>query len=106
MKKLLTAILCLVVAHVAVAAQVASKRPDAAAAAGTHALRQKTFEKAWEIVRDKFYDPNFNGVDWNRTRERYAPLVAAVKSDEELYELLNRMLAELKVSHMGIVTPD
>ena len=104
MKKLLKAILCLVAAHAAVAAQVASKRPDAAA--GAHALRQKTFEKAWEIVRDKFYDPNFNGVDWNRMRERYAPLVAAVKSDEELYELLNRMLGELKVSHMGVVTPD
>ena len=104
MKKLSAAILCLAFAHGAVAAQVAPKRSDAAA--GAPALRQKTFEKAWEIVRDEFYDPNFNGVDWNKTRERYAPLVAAVKTDAELYELLNKMLAELKVSHMGVVTPD
>ena len=104
MKKLSAAILCLAFAHGAVAAQVAPKRSDAAAS--TPALRQKTFEKAWEIVRDEFYDPNFNGVDWNKTRERYAPLVAAVKTDAELYELLNKMLSELKVSHMGVVTPD
>lgn len=101
MKKILAVMLSLLVAHAAAAAQLASKKNDAAAG-----LRQKTFEKAWEVVRDKFYDPNFNGVDWNRARERYAPLVAAVKTDAELYALLNRMLGELKVSHMGVVTPD
>ncbi|MFL6257520.1 MAG: S41 family peptidase [Pyrinomonadaceae bacterium] len=101
MKKLLLTLLFLSVAHAAVAAQVAPKKVDAAAE-----LRRKTFEKAWEIVRDKFYDPSFNGVDWNRTRERYAPLVAAAQTDAELYELLKRMLSELKVSHMGVVTPD
>jgi carboxyl-terminal processing protease len=100
MKKFLTTILCLAFAHAA-AAQMAPKKSDAAAT-----LRQKTFEKAWAVVRDKFYDPNFNGVDWNGVRERYAPLVAAAKTDAELYEILNRMLSELKVSHMGVVTPD
>jgi carboxyl-terminal processing protease len=101
MKKFVTALLFLFVAHAAVAAQVSAKKGDDASA-----LRRKTFEKAWEIVRDKFYDPSFNGVDWNKTRERYAPQVAAAKTDAELYELLNRMLSELKVSHMGVVTPD
>ena len=101
MKKFATALLFLFVAHAAVAAQVSSKKGDDAAT-----LRRKTFEKAWEIVRDEFYDPSFNGVDWNKTRERYAPQVAAAKTDAELYELLNRMLSELKVSHMGVVTPD
>lgn len=69
-------------------------------------LRQKTFEKAWEIVRDKFYDPNMGGVDWNAVRARYAPRVATAKTDAELYGLLNEMLSELKVSHMGVVTPE
>lgn len=72
----------------------------------TPAVRQKTFRKVWEIVRDKFFDPNFNGVDWNKVRERYAPLVAAVKTDNEMYELLTRMLGELHISHMEIITPD
>lgn len=72
----------------------------------TPELRRKTFQMAWETVRDKFYDPNFNGVDWNKVHERYSPLVDAAKTDAELYGLLNRMLAELKVSHMGVITPE
>lgn len=74
-----------------------------AASESTPAVRQKTFQKVWEIVRDKFFDPNFNGVDWNKVHERYAPLVGSVKSDDELYELLGRMLDELHTSHMEII---
>jgi carboxyl-terminal processing protease len=69
------------------------------------ASRVETFETVWRIVDEKFYDPSFNGVDWRAVRERYAPRVAAVKSDAELYELLNEMLGELKASHFGIVPP-
>ncbi|MBV9924402.1 MAG: PDZ domain-containing protein [Acidobacteria bacterium] len=101
MKRLLCTILILLSAHAAAAAQTPAKKPDAAAE-----LRRKTFEKVWETVRDKFYDPNFNGVDWGEVRERYAPQVAAVKTDAELYDLLRKMLSELKVSHMGVITPD
>src|SRR6188472_267300 len=100
MKKLVST-LFLLAATTATAAQELPKKTDAAAE-----LRRKTFEKTWEIVRDKFYDPNFNGIDWNKARERYAPLAAAAKSDAELYDLLKQMLSELKVSHMGVITPD
>lgn len=101
MKKLLVVILSLSFAHAALA-QSAPQRGDAAAAE----LRRKTFQKVWKVVRDEFYDPHFNGVDWNKARERYAPQVAAAKTDAELYELLNRMLSELKVSHMAVIPPD
>ncbi len=69
-------------------------------------VRQKTFEKVWQTVNDKFFDSTFGGVDWQAVRTRYAPLVAKVKTDAELYKLLNKMLAELKVSHMGILSPE
>ncbi len=72
----------------------------------TSPIRQKTFEKVWQTVNERFYDPKFNGVDWNKVREIYAPRVSAVKSDSELYGLLNEMLSQLKVSHMVIITPD
>jgi carboxyl-terminal processing protease len=108
MKKFSLATLCLFAALAS-----ATARQSASTAStnpviheSTSEVRQKTFEKVWEITRDKFFDPNFNGVDWNKVRERYAPQVAAVKTDAELYDLLNRMVGELKVSHMQIVTPD
>ncbi|MDQ5835991.1 MAG: S41 family peptidase [Acidobacteriota bacterium] len=108
MKKLAVTILFLAAACAAAHAQPApTPQPKADASdASANALRQKTFEKTWETVRDKFYDPNFNGVDWKAVRERYAPRVASVKSDAELYDLLKEMLAELKVSHMEIITPE
>jgi carboxyl-terminal processing protease len=108
MRTFFLAALCLFAAAVTTAARQPAPTPSPAQSAAresTPELRRKTFQKAWETVRDKFYDPNFNGVDWNKVRERYSPLVDGVKTDAELYELLNKMLAELKVSHMGVVTP-
>lgn len=72
----------------------------------TPQIRRKTFEKVWKIVNETFYDPNFGGVDWKKVRADYAPRVSAVKSDVELYALLNKMLGELKVSHLVVLTPD
>jgi len=69
-------------------------------------IRQKTFEKIWKTVNEKFYDANLGGVDWKAARMRYAPQVAAVKSDAEFYELMEKMLGEFKVSHLQVITPD
>lgn len=67
--------------------------------------RVETFERVWSIVDETFYDPEFNGVDWKAVRARYAPRVAALERDEELYPLLGEMLGELKASHFGIAPP-
>ena len=69
-------------------------------------LRQKTFEKVWKTVNEKYFDANFGGVDWKAARDRYAPQVAQVKSDAEFYELMEKMLGEFKVSHLEILTPE
>lgn len=76
------------------------------AAQSSPKAREQTFQKVWEVVRDKFFDPNFNGVDWNAVHARYAPLVASVGSDNDLYDLLDRMMSELHSSHMEIIRPD
>jgi carboxyl-terminal processing protease len=68
-------------------------------------LRQETFEIVWKRVKEKHYDPNLNGVDWDAVHEKYAPRVATVKTDEELYRLLSEMLGELKQSHFAIIPP-
>jgi carboxyl-terminal processing protease len=65
-------------------------------------VRQKTFEMVWNTVNENFFDPEFGGVDWAKMREKYEPQVAKVKTDDELYELLNKMLGELHVSHIGV----
>jgi hypothetical protein len=34
------------------------------------------FDQAWRLLRDHFFDAAFNGVDWARARETFAPFVA------------------------------
>ena len=62
------------------------------------------FDKVWNTINDEFWDPNFNGVDWEDARKRYRPTVLAAKDHESFAEVVNRMLAELKTSHTRYFT--
>ena len=63
------------------------------------------FNEAWKTVNDNFFDPKFNGIDWQATRNKYQPLAKQAKSREELATVINQMLAELKTSHTRFYTP-
>jgi carboxyl-terminal processing protease len=63
----------------------------------------KVFDEVWLRVRDTFYDPGFRGLDWEAVGNRYRPQAAAAGAD--LGHVINRMLAELGVSHTGYYTP-
>ena len=65
-----------------------------------------TFDLVWQTVNDQYFDPTFGGLDWNAARDRYKPLIAAAENDEQFHELVNKMLFELDVSHIGVVGPD
>lgn len=72
----------------------------------TPALRQQTFEVVWRTIKEKHFDPKFNGVDWDKMHDIYAPRVARVKNDKEFYELLQEMLGELHQSHFVVLPPE
>jgi carboxyl-terminal processing protease len=65
-----------------------STEPDASA-----------FDRVWELVRDRFYDPRLNGLDWPAVREKYRPQAEAARSNDELAATINAMLALLGASH-------
>jgi carboxyl-terminal processing protease len=69
-------------------------------------VRTEAFEKVWNTVNEKHYDPSFGGVDWRKVRESYLPKAMAAKTDEELHAVLRKMLSELKLSHYGIYPRD
>ena len=69
-------------------------------------VRQKTFEIVWRTVKEKHFDPAMGGVDWDKAHETYASKVAAVKSDRELYPMLQEMLGLLHQSHFNIIPPE
>jgi carboxyl-terminal processing protease len=65
-----------------------------------------TFEGVWKTVRDRFFDPRLNGLDWSAVRDRYRPEAALATSEETLASVINTMLAELRASHTRYYTPD
>lgn len=67
--------------------------------------RIATFEEVWRTVRDRFYDPHLDGLDWSAVRERYLPDAARASSEEALAGVINSMLSELHASHTRYYTP-
>src|SRR5690349_3293536 len=62
------------------------------------------FEQVWATVRDEFWDPHLNRVDWNSMRKFYLTQAEKCRTEEELALVINPMLAELKTSHTHYYT--
>jgi carboxyl-terminal processing protease len=67
--------------------------------------RQKIFEKIWAEIHEGYYDPAFNGVNWDDIRSQYRPRVAATKNDQDFYTLMSEMTAELHDAHTRFSSP-
>ena len=65
---------------------------------------EKVFESAWITVKENFFDPNLNGVDWSEVRSRYRSQAARANSTQQLANIINQMLGELKTSHTHFYT--
>jgi carboxyl-terminal processing protease len=100
--------LCLALSPVATSqtAEAGASAAHLRASKGAADVRQETFEIVWRTIKEKHYDPKFNGVDWDKVHESYAPRVAKIKSDQELYSLLQQMIGELGQSHFNIIPPE
>jgi carboxyl-terminal processing protease len=61
--------------------------------------RVEIFEDVWKTINEQYYDPSFNGVDWQAVHERYLPKVEAAKTEVEFYRLFEEMLAVLRDAH-------
>ena len=66
----------------------------------------QNFEFVWTTINERYFDPDFGGVDWEAVHDEYLPQVTAAQSDLEVLYLLNLMLWELDVSHIGVVPPE
>jgi tricorn protease len=57
------------------------------------------YNECWRQMRDFFYDPNLHGVDWNRVKRAYEPLVAHVRHRADLTYIIGEMIGELSAGH-------
>lgn len=63
--------------------------------------RQYLFDHIWRQVKDKFYDPNLQGVDWDGYRKVYERYQPYIDNNFDFAEMLSEMLGELNASHTG-----
>lgn len=62
--------------------------------------RVEVFDAVASELQERFYAPDYNGVDWSATRARYRRQARAARSDGELLAVVRRMLSELRASHL------
>jgi len=87
-------------------AQVGSLAPPAGAR--DHSERpmtsdpEKNFEVLWKTFHNRYPFFELRNVDWNKQYEIYRPQVTSETSDEELFDVLRRMLDPLDDGHVEL----
>ncbi len=67
---------------------------------------KQMFVDAWRMHRDYFYDKNMHGVDWQKARAKYEPLMARVTDRAEVNDVISQLTSELSALHSQVFTPD
>ncbi len=65
------------------------------------AERDYIFEHAWRQVKEKLFDPNLQGVNWQYYHDFYKQFLPFINNNYDFADLLSEMLGELNVSHTG-----
>jgi tricorn protease len=64
-----------------------------------HAEWTQIYFECWRQMRDFFYAPNMNGIDWKAMRDKYAALLPFVNHRNDLTYLLGELIGELNNGH-------
>ncbi len=64
-------------------------------------LRAYLFDHIWNQTKEKLYDPEMNGADWNAIYKNYAKFLPHINNNYDFAEMASEMLGELNVSHTG-----
>lgn len=67
--------------------------------------RIEIFEDVWKTINDEYYDPSFNGINWQEVHDRYRPRAEGAANDLQFYTLFEVMLAELRDAHTVFTHP-
>ncbi len=64
-----------------------------------HAEWKQIYFECWRQMRDFFFSPTMNGVDWKAMRDKYAALLPFVNHRNDLTYLLGELIGELNSGH-------
>ncbi|MEO6541852.1 MAG: S41 family peptidase, partial [Ferruginibacter sp.] len=62
------------------------------------------FYETWAQMEENYYDENFHGLNWNKTKDYYKQFLPYLNNRADMRVMLNDMLGELNSSHQGFGT--
>lgn len=66
------------------------------------AERAYMFDHGWRQIKDKFYKPDFHGIDWDAMKKDYQAKLPSIGSNRDLANLMAELTGELNASHIGV----
>jgi carboxyl-terminal processing protease len=79
--------------------------PTATLAPLAAADRERIFDEAWTVVRDRYLYRDYRGVDWLAVRETYRPRALAAESPEAFYQVMGELVEQLGDQHSRFESP-
>ena len=70
------------------------------------ALQLDVFDDLWNVVKETYLYPDFNGLDWDAVRVEYRQKVEAGLSNYEFYNAMFEMIARLGDNHSTYWPPE
>jgi len=64
-----------------------------------HAEWAQIYNESWRQMRDYFFSPTMNGVDWQAMHDKYAALVPYAQTRYDLTYLLGELIGEIHSGH-------
>ena len=74
-----------------------------ALAAGAPQTSIDSFEQIWQTLRDHYWDRSMSGLNWQAVHDRFLHELETKHSEGEAREVMNRMIHQLRSSHLAII---
>lgn len=66
-------------------------------------LQVQSFDHVWQTIKDRHWDPNLNGVDWDAAKAELRPRVESAQTADEARAATMALIAKLGQSHFGLI---
>lgn len=63
----------------------------------------ESFEKIWTTIRDRHYDPEFGGLDWQAVHDELRPKMEKAQTMSGARAIMKEVIARLKLSHFNLI---
>lgn len=68
--------------------------------------RLAVFDDVWQTISQRYYDPDYHGVNWDQQLAIFRPQAISASNSHELYAVLRRLLTSLNDVHTRVYSPD